>query len=77
MIDLKAGYNRIRIKPGDEYKTAFRTRYEYFEYLVMPFRLANVPATFQKMMNVIQRDLIDHGIVVHIHDILIYTAYEE
>jgi hypothetical protein len=76
-IDLKAGYNLIRIKPGDEWKTAFRTRYGHYEYLVMPFGLANAPATFQDMMNEILRDLIDHGVVVYIDDILIYTETEE
>ena len=70
-IDLKAGYNLIRIKPGDEWKTAFRTRYGHYEYLVMPFGLANAPATFQDMMNEILRDLIDHGVVVYIDDIVI------
>ena len=76
-IDLKAGYNLIRIKPGDEWKTAFRTRYGHYEYLVMPFGLANVPATFQDMMKEILRDLIYHGVVVYIDDILIYTENEE
>ena len=52
-LDLKSRYNRIRIKEGDEWKTAFRTRYGLFEYKVMPFGLANAPATFQNMMNVI------------------------
>ena len=76
-IDLKAGYNLIRIKPGDEWKTAFRTRYGHYEYLVMPFGLANAPATFQDMMNEILRDLIDHGVVVYINDILIYMENEK
>jgi hypothetical protein len=76
-IDLKAGYNLIQIKPGDEWKTAFHTRYGHYEYLVIIFGLANTPATFQDMMNVILQDLINHGIVVYIDNILIYTEKEE
>jgi hypothetical protein len=45
-LNLKNAYYRIRIKAGDEWKTAFRTRYSYFEYFVMPFRLANAPVIF-------------------------------
>jgi hypothetical protein len=73
-IDLKSGYNLIRVKEGDEWKSAFRTRYGHYEYLVMPFGMANAPATFQNMMNEILRDLIDNGVVVYIDDILIYSA---
>jgi hypothetical protein len=76
-MDLKNGYNLIRIKKGDEWKTAFRTRYGHYEYLVMPFGLANAPATFQNMMNEILRDLIDAGVVAYIDDILIYSKTEE
>ena len=50
-LDLKCGYNFIQIKEGDEWKTAFRTRYSLFEYKVMPFGLANAPVTFQNMIN--------------------------
>jgi hypothetical protein len=45
-LDLKDAYYRIPIKRGDEWKTAFRTRYSHFEYNIMPFRLYNAPATF-------------------------------
>jgi hypothetical protein len=72
-IYLKAGCNLIQIKPGDECKTEFRTRYGHYEYLVMPFELANVAATIQDMMKEILRNLIDHGVVVYMVDILIDT----
>ena len=58
-LNLKSRYNLIRIKEGDEWKTAFRTCYGLFEYKVMPFGLANAPATFRNMMNEIFRDIID------------------
>jgi hypothetical protein len=58
-MDLKNRYHLIRIKEGDEWKTAFRCRYGLYEFLVMPFRLTNTPATFQDMMNHIFRDMLD------------------
>ena len=74
--DLKSGYNLIRIKEGDQWKTAFRTRYGNFEYLVMPLGLANTPAMFQNMMNDIFNDMIDLGVVIYLDDILIYVENE-
>jgi hypothetical protein len=70
-INLISAYNLIRIKEGDEWKMAFRTRYGHYEYLVMPFGLANAPTIFQNMMNKILEDLIDQGVMVYIGDILI------
>ena len=73
-LDIRWGYNNVRIKEGDEWKAAFRTNRGLFEPLVMFFGLTNSPATFQTMMNEIFIDLIDRGVViVYIDDILIFT----
>ncbi|GLB36986.1 putative retrotransposable element tf2 155 kda protein type 1-like [Lyophyllum shimeji] len=73
-LDVRWGYNNVRIKEGDEWKAAFRTNRGLFEPLVMFFGLTNSPATFQTMMNDIFRDLIVQGVVcVYLNDILIYT----
>ena len=76
-LDLNSAYNLIQIKVGDEWKTAFQTRYGLFEYKVIPFGLANAPATFQNMMNEIFRDMIDLGVVIYLYDILIYSENEQ
>ncbi|KAF8761585.1 hypothetical protein RHS01_01289 [Rhizoctonia solani] len=72
-LDLCWGYNNVRIKEGDEWKTAFRTKYGLFEYLVMPFGLTNAPAAFQHFMNDLFRDLIDVTVVIYLDDILIFS----
>ena len=76
-LDLKDAYHRIRIRPGDEWKTAFRTRYGHFEYVVMPFGLANAPATFQTYMERAMNGLIDGFALVYLDDILIYSKSKE
>ena len=63
-IDLRNAYHLLRIKDGDEWKTAFRTRYGSFEFLVMPFGLTNAPSSFQRFMNTIFGDLLDVTLVV-------------
>jgi len=75
-LDLRDAYHRIRIRSGDEWKTAFRTRYGHFEYLVMPFGLANAPATFQAYINKALVGLVDVICIVYLDDILIYSGKE-
>ena len=76
-LDLKGAYNLLRIKPGDEWKTAFRTKFGLYEYLVMPFGLTNAPAAFQKMINSVLREKLDIFVVVYLDDILIFSDTEE
>jgi hypothetical protein len=73
-LDVRWGYNNVRIKEGDEWKAAFRTNRGLFEPLVMFFGLTNSPATFQTMMNDLFMELIDNCVViVFMDDILIFT----
>jgi hypothetical protein len=76
-IDLRGAYNLVRIRPGDEWKTAFRTRYGHFEYTVMPFGLTNAPAVFQHMANDIFRDLLDDCLIIYLDDLLVYSKTQE
>ena len=69
--------NLIRVKEGDEWKTAFKTRYGMFEYKVLPCGLANAPSVFQRYVNNVLKEHIDRGVVVYIDDILIYANSEE
>ena len=73
-MDVRWGFNNIRIKEGDEWKAAFLTNRGMFEPLVMFFGLTNSPATFQTMMNEILRTEINSGkVVVYMDDILVFT----
>ncbi|CAG8974418.1 hypothetical protein HYALB_00010058 [Hymenoscyphus albidus] len=72
-LDVIHAFNRIRIKEGDEWITAFNTRYGLFEQMVMPFGLTNAPATFQARMNEVLRPWLDVFCTAYIDDVLIYS----
>ena len=77
-MDLRWGYNNVRIKEGNEWKAAFTTPEGSFESMVMFFGLTNSPATFQAMMNELLRDLINTGkVAAFIDNVIIGTEMEE
>jgi len=77
-MDLRWGFNNIRIKEGDEWKGAFTTHIGSFEPTVMFFGMTNLPATFQAMMNEILRDLINkEKVAAFVDDVLVGTKTEE
>ena len=76
-IDLRSGYNQIWVQNEDIPKTAFRTRFVHYEYIVMSFGLTNAPPIFMDYMNRIFQPYLDKFVIVFIDDILVYSRIEK
>jgi len=76
-LDLENGYYLIRMVEGEEWNSAFGSRYRLYEYTVMPFGLCNPPSTFQCMIHDVFRDMLDVGVIAYTDDLLMYTEKVE
>ena len=73
-LDLWNAENLVRIHEGDEWKTGFNTHDSHYEYLVMPFRLANAPSVFQVLVNDVLREMLERFVFVYLDDILVFSS---
>ena len=76
-LDLRQGHYQLRIRKEDVPKTAFNSRYGYFEFAVMPFRLTNAPTAFMDLMHRVFKPYLDQFVVMFIDDLLIYSKTHE
>lgn len=76
-LDLRNAYHLVRIREGDEWKTAFNTPAGHYEYLVMPIGLTNAPAVFQSLVNDVLRDMLNRFVFVYLDDIQIFSKSPE
>ena len=76
-IDLRSGYHQLRVRDSDILKTSFKTRYSYYEFVVMSFILTNAPAPFMDLMNELFKQYLDLFVIVFINDIHVYSRNEK
>jgi hypothetical protein len=76
-LNIQTTYNFIRIKKEDEWKIAFRCRYEQYEYRVMSFELANASVRFQNYINFALKKFLNVFVIIYLNDILIYSQNEK
>ena len=72
-LDIRGAYNLIRIIKGYEQKTAFRTRYGSYEYIIILFGFTNIPALYYKLVNNVLRNILNKLVIAYLNDILIYS----